>query len=522
MRVASRQLSLFDELIVDNFAGGGGASVGIEQALGRPVDVAINHDPEAIAMHQANHPFTKHYCENIWQVDPREVAGGRPVGLAWFSPDCKDFSRAKGGKPRNKNIRGLAWVAVRWAWLVRPRVIFLENVPEFVDWAPLSEHDDSRRCPERIGWTFNTFVSALRWLGYEVDWRSLKACDYGAPTIRQRFFMIARCDGQPITWPEPTHGAPGSPEVRSGKRKAWRTAAECIDWSLPCPSIFERQRPLAEATLRRIARGIQKYVLQAKEPFIVTCNHQDDYFRGQGVDEPFKTITAARDAHGLVIPTLVQGGYGERPGQDPRVPGLDKPLGTVVAQGLKHALVVANLVKHYGGNNQAAGSNLREPMHTITAQDHHSLAAVSLVRQFGTSSGAAVDEPMRTVMADGAGGKTALVYSFLMKYFGNGTEHSLREPMGTLTSKDRMALVTIDSVDYVIADIGMRMLQPHELYKAQGFPADYIIAPEVNGKPLSKTAQVRMCGNSVCPPVAAALVAANMRSSAEVGKQRLA
>lgn len=539
-----RQLRIFDELIIDSFAGGGGASTGIEQAIGRPVDIAINHDPEAIAMHQANHPHTRHYCESVWDVDPLEATQGKPVGLAWFSPDCKHFSKAKGGKPRDKNIRGLAWVALDWAKKVKPRIIFLENVEEFQTWGPLLE--DGRPCPIRKGETFAAFVESLKKLGYVVEWRMLRACDFGAPTIRRRLFLVARCDGQSIVWPEPTHGKPDSEGVNAGRLKPWRTAAECIDWSLTIPSIFDRKKPLAEATLRRIARGIQKYVIDAKEPFIVTCNHAGDGFRGSGLNEPLKTLTAARDAHGLVAPTLIQTGYGQHSKQKPRVPGLDKPLGTCMAEGIKHGLVAASLAKHYDGNYQAAGLSVDEPLHTITTQDHHALLAAHLIRMFGTSTGGSLNEPSKTVMSaggggksglvavnlcrhygesngtdvgepaptimSGGGGKTSAVYSFLSRFNGNpdkGEGVSLDHPTGTVTSKDRFALVTVNQVEYVIADIGMRMLEPHELYRAQGFPESYEIAPIFNGKRLSKTAQVRMVGNSVCPPVAAALVKAN-------------
>jgi DNA (cytosine-5)-methyltransferase 1 len=421
-----------------------------------------------------------------------------------------------------------------------------------------------------------------------VEHRELIAYEYGTPTTRKRFFMIARCDGQPIVWPTPTHGKPSNPRVKSGELKPWRTAAECIDWSIPCPSIFERERPLAEATLRRIAKGIQKYVIDAKNPFIVTCNHSGDGFRGQGLSEPFKTVTSSRDAHGLVVPTLVQTGYGERPGQEPRVPGLDKPLGTAMAQGIKHGLVaatlmhyrdapgeqirnvdleaplgtvtaggvqhalaVATLLKHYGGNNKAAGSDLNEPMHTVTTQDHHSLLTANLVRHFGTSNGADVDAPVGTITTEGAG-KTAVVVShltrfrgdnvsdvtepiptivasgvnigevraFLAKYYGDDENHqSVDEPLHTIPTRDRFALVTIQNVDYVIVDIGMRMLKPHELFKAQGFPDDYIITPEFKGKPLTKTAQVKMCGNSVPPPMAEAIVRANVQLAEKTARR---
>jgi len=441
----TRQLGLFQELIVDNFAGGGGASTGIGLA-GYTVDIAIDYNQEALVMHEANHPLTRHYCESVWDVVPSVITEGKPVALAWFSPDCKHFSKAKGGAPRSKEVRDLAWVAVRWAATVKPRIILLENVEEFVTWGPLKE---GMLCLKNKGKTFKAFCTALERLGYKVEYKILKACDYGAPTIRKRLFLIARSDGLPIVWPEATHGAPTSIGVKNGQLKPWRTAAEIIDWSLPCPSIYQRKKPLADNTLRRIAKGIQKYVIDAKKPFIVTCNHQGEYFRGQGLDEPFKTLTASRDAHGLVVPTLIQTGYGERVGQEPRV--LDKPLGTVMA-----------------------------------------------------------------------GGGTGLVRAFLLKYFTTGSGQSLDEPAHTITTKDRLALVTIANVDYIIADIGMRMLEPHELFAAQGFPKNYIIAPELKGKKLSKTAQVRMVGNSVSPCVAAALVEANLTVPSKAKKKRTA
>lgn len=545
-------LDINHELIIDNFAGGGGASCGIEQALGRHVDVAINHDPEAVAMHEANHPQTKHYCESVWDVNPLEVTQGRPVGLAWFSPDCKHFSKAKGGKPVEKKIRGLAWIVLRWAALVRPRVIILENVEEFKTWGPLT--DDGRPCPNRKGQTFRSFVRQLQEKGYAVETRELRACDYGAPTIRKRLFMIARCDGQPIVWPTPTHAAPDSEAVKQKALKPWRTAAECIDWSLPCPSIFERTKPLAENTLKRIARGLKRYVLESGDPFIVKCNHTSsrtvyDCFRGSAIDEPLKTITASHgmglvapyvtkfragatgsslkdplhtvtaggeqarpgtgNAMGLVVPTLIQTGYVERPGQAPRVPGLDKPLGTVVAGGAKHALVSSFLAKHFGGNYTGPGADLYEPTHTVTATDHHALVASNLIKLRGTSFAAATNEPLHTVSAGGL--HHAEVRAFLIKYYSEGgQDQDCREPMHTVPTKDRLGLVTIAGQEYQIADIGMRMLEPHELYAAQGFPSDYIIAPTVAGKRLPKHAQVRMCGNSVCPPLAKAIVAANV------------
>ncbi|KHF33441.1 Modification methylase BspRI [Paenibacillus sp. P1XP2] len=381
------------EIIVDNFAGGGGASTGIEMAIGRSVDIAINHDPAAIAMHRANHPETEHYCESVWDVDPREVTGGRPVGLVWLSPDCKHFSKAKGGKPVEKGIRALAWVAVRWAATVRPRVIMLENVEEFTTWGPLTP--DGYPDKKQKGRTFRTFVNALRRQGYRVEWRELRACDYGAPTIRKRLFLVARCDGRPIVWPEPTHGAPDSPEVLAGKRKPWRTAAEIIDWSIPCPSIFERSRPLAENTMRRIARGIQRFVTDNPRPFIVRVNHSgSNHHYTDSIDEPFKTVTS-KNGWGLVTPTMIEIGYGEGPNQVPRVPGLNKPLGTVVAGGRKHALVSAFLARHFGNS---VGSSIDDPVGTVTAGGggHSALVTSHLVKLRGTcQDGQPVTDPMR-------------------------------------------------------------------------------------------------------------------------------
>lgn len=419
----------FNGLVIDNFAGGGGASTGIEMALGRPVDIAVNHDPEAIAMHEINHPHTRHYCESVWEVDPRVITNGQPVDLCWFSPDCKHFSKAKGGTPVKKEIRGLAWVAIRYAATVRPRVIMLENVEEFVTWGPLA---GDRPCPKNKGRTFNSFVNALRRHGYQVEWRELRANEYGAATIRKRLFLIARCDAQPIIWPTPT------PTKQ-------RTAADIIDWSLPCPSIFGRKKPLVEATLRRIARGIQRFVIDASKPFVVN-----------GKVAPFIT-EHANASHQRNMPA-------------------DSPLRTICAQvkGGHFALVTAFLAKHFGGNYNGPGATLEAPLPTITTVDH-----------------------------------TALVYAFLVKYYGTALAMPVTEPLHTITTKDRMALVMIKGEAYQIVDIGMRMLEPHELYAAQGFPADYIHTHTATSK-LSKKAQVRMVGNSVCPPVAAALVRANL------------
>jgi DNA (cytosine-5)-methyltransferase 1 len=522
------------ELIIDNFAGGGGASTGIALAIGRSVDIAINHDPAAIAMHRTNHPDTKHYCESVWDIDPVEVTAGRPVALCWFSPDCKHFSKAKGGKPRDKNIRGLAWVAVRWAHRVHPRVIILENVEEFKTWGPLLI--DGQPDPSRKGEIFERFVDALRRQGYTVDWRELRACDYGAPTIRKRFFLVARCDGQPIVWPEPTHGDPKSLAVQSGRLLPWRTAAEIIDWSIPCPSIFERSRPLAENTMRRIARGLQRFVLENPEPFIVQVNHVGDGFRGQGLNDPLQTVTA-KHGYGIVNPHLIkfqQNSVGQQ---------LDKPIHTVMAgaarSGLitlyltqyhsyddaargqemsrplltldtsnRYALCAAFLAKHFGGNHTGPDASLDEPVPTVTATDHNALVISYLTKLYGTSTGQQCDEPLHTVT--GGGQHLGEVRAFLLKYYGTGEGQAVSEPLGTVTTRDRFGLVTIHGENWQIVDIGMRMLESRELFNAQGFPGDYIIDHDDTGRALPKNEQVAKCGNAVCPPLAEALVRANL------------
>lgn len=630
------------EIIVDNFAGGGGASTGIELAIGRSVDIAINHDENAIAMHKTNHPDTLHYCESVYDVDPLAATSGKPVGLAWFSPDCRHFSKAKGAKPVEKAIRGLAWIVLRWALAKRPRVMMLENVEEFKTWGPLLA-GEMRPDPARTGETFDAFVGMLstgipadhpalveccefldisldsedaarlvNGLGYVVEYRELRACDYGAPTIRKRFFMVMRCDGKLIAWPEPTHGDPKSPAVQTGKLLPWRTAAECIDWNIPAPSIFDRKKTLAENTLKRIARGIQRFVIESASPFIVKCNHTRsknayDAFRGQSLNEPLQTITKKhgyalavphltkfrtgatgqpvtepvptvtagtskrpggnghalgiveaaltpflagnggseyqakprpldKPAHTilkqsraclvapviarqfgasvghradepsatitaggggksqLVTPTLIQMGYGERPGQAPRVLRLNSPLGTVTAGGNKFAMVSAFLAKHYGGNYTGPGVGLDEPAHSVTTVDHHAVVASHLVKLRGTCrDGQCIDKPMPTVTAGGL--HIGEVKTFLEEYCG---------------ASDSEWLVHIDGVPYQIVDIGMRMLQPHELYKAQGFPEGHIIDRDYRGKQYAKDKQVARCGNAVPPPFARALVEANL------------
>ncbi|KAE9484873.1 DNA cytosine methyltransferase [Klebsiella aerogenes] len=667
------------EIIVDNFAGGGGASTGIELAIGRSVDIAINHDPNAVAMHTTNHPDTLHYCESVYSVRPKVATAGRRVGLAWFSPDCRHFSKAKGAKPVEKAIRGLAWIVIRWALDVGPRVMMLENVEEFKTWGPLIEippkpnlpHEmigsfigpvypgHSRPDPARVGETFRAFVGMLTngipvnhpalaecceflelspdseqakrliaGLGYDVDYRELRACDYGAPTIRKRFFMVMRRDGQPIVWPAATHGDPKSPAVISGKLAPWRTAAECIDWSIPAPSIFDRKKSLAENTLKRIARGIQRFVIESASPFIVKCNHTTtkgkyDCFRGQALSEPLQTITKThgyaiavphltkfrsgatgrpvtepvptvtagtsrrpggnghtlgiveaaitpfmagsggseyqakprpldKPAHTilkesracvvapviarqfgasighradvpnatitaggggksqLVTPTLIQMGYGERPGQEPRVLQLGNPLGTVTAGGNKFATVSAFLAKHYGGNYTGAGVSLDEPAHSVTTVDHHAVVASHLVKLRGTCrDGQRTDAPMPSLTAGGqhvGEVETTLAFEHYDEQRAQQVLAFLKEYCGA----DSTGLVEIAGVTYRIVDIGMRMLQPHELYRAQGFPDWYIIDQDYRGVKYAKDKQVARCGNAVPPPFAEALVRANL------------
>ena len=648
-----------DEIVVDFFCGGGGAGTGLEMGLGRAVTVAKNHSPAAISMHTANHSHAKHFTTDVFEGDPDTECDGRAVGWFHMSPDCTHHSQAAGGQPRKREIRNLSWIGLKWAGMKQPRVISLENVKQILQWGPLM----AKRCkstgrviklgggiagpgevvpvgeqflvpdPKRRGQTWAVFVAELQRLGYAVEWRVIKACDFGAPTSRERLFMIARCDGQPIVWPEPTHAK----NPAKGQQK-WRTAAECIDWSIPSKSIFGRKKDLAPATLRRVAKGMRKFVLDSANPFIVPIAN----WSGESVqsgDEPLRTVTswprggsfamaspiiapathqgsdrvndpgaplptitcANRGELTLISPTLVQTGYGERAGQAPRVPGLDQPLGTVVAGGVKHAIAAAHLVKfrfadegkaldeplptitsggnykrpagaahalgistvfmaqmNGGFNTTAAKSvddpmttvtntgsqqqlvtanlvhlrgncdarDLNDPLHTISAGGtHHGLMTAFLERQFGASVGQALDEPAPTITA-GGGGKSSLVElqlspeveagalrvaAFLISYYGTENVSDANEPAPTITTRDRLALVTvtIKGTPYVIVDICLRMLQPAELYKAQGFPADYIISHGADGKPFTKTQQVHMCGNSVSPPPMAALAQAN-------------
>lgn len=576
------------ELIVDNFAGGGGASTGIELATGYSVDIAINHDPEAIKMHKANHPNTKHYCEDVWQVDPVKACNGHPVGLAWFSPDCKHFSKAKGGKPKDKFIRGLAWVACRWAGLVRPRVIMLENVEEFKTWGPLNRGHHPIKSKQ--GKTFEKFVQQLTELGYEVQFRELVAADYGAPTMRKRFFLIARCDGKPIVWPEPTHGPADSEEVKAGLLKPYVGAYTQLDFSLPCPSIFDTSeeikekygiravRPLAPKTMERIARGLKKFVLDNAEPFIVQVNHsgaKSDYCKsaneplntvtgkhGFGIVEPYMvqigqtgftadrskdvreplTTIVSKNEHCLIEPKLApymgtnttnhSGGnckdpihtittgnqqclisptliqyHSETAQGEVRGQTIEDPIMTVDSSN-RYGLVTSFIQKYYGGNYQGNGSNIKEPLHTITTLERNAMCAVNLIQMNNHCDGRDIREPIPTITAgDGHFGE---VRAFLVKYYGQGTGQDIKEPLDTVTARDRFGLVTIEGVDYQIVDIGLRMLEPRELYGCQGFPDDYIIDHDYTGKTYPRSEQVRRCGNAVCPPIPAALVHANL------------
>lgn len=574
------------ELIVDNFAGGGGASTGIEMATGYSVDIAINHDPEAIKMHKANHPNTKHYCENVWAVDPVKACKGHPVALAWFSPDCKHFSKAKGGKPKDKNIRGLAWVACRWAGLVRPRVIMLENVEEFKTWGPLNRGHHPIK--EKQGKTFERFVQQLRNLGYEVEFRELIAADYGAPTMRKRFFMVARCDGKPIVWPEPTHGPADSEAVKVGLLKPYVGAYTQIDFSRPCPSIFDTSeeikekygiravRPLAQKTMDRIARGFKKFILDNPEPFIIQCNHGGER-RPNDIREPMPTITG-KHGYGIVEPYMVQIGQTgftkdrskdvreplttivsknehcliepmlapymgtnttNHPGGNCRDPIhtittgnqqclispmliqyhsetakdevrgqlIEEPIMTVDSSN-RYGLVTSFLHKYYDGGYKGAGESMEKPLPTVTAWDHNSVVTANLIQMNNHCDGRDMRDPIPTITAgDGHFGE---VRAFLVKYYGQGTGQDLKEPLDTIPTHDRFGLVTIKGVDYQIVDIGLRMLEPRELYGCQGFPDDYIIDHDYTGKTYPRSEQVRRCGNAVCPPIPAALVRANL------------
>ena len=506
------------ELIVDNFAGGGGASTGIELATGKSVDIAINHDPEAIRMHKANHPHTKHYCEDVWQVDPVKACKGHPVGLAWFSPDCKHFSKAKGGKPKDKFIRGLAWVACRWAGLVRPRVIMLENVEEFKTWGPLNR--GRHPIKSKQGKTFEKFVQQLQDLGYEVQFRELVAADYGAPTMRKRFFMIARCDGNPILWPEPTHAPRDSEEVKAGLLKPYVGAYTQIDFNRPCPSIFDTSqeikekygiravRPLAPKTMERIARGLKKFVLDNPEPFIVPIGYGER--KGQkprihSIENPLPTIVGS-GKHYLCAPALIQY-HSETAKGEVRGQTIEDPIMTVDGSN-RYGLVTSFLHKYYDGGYKGAGDSVENPLPTVTAWDHNSVVTTNLIQMNNHCDGRDIADPLPTITAgDGHFGE---VRAFLIKYYGDATGQDIKNPLDTVTSRDRFGLVTIEGVEYQIVDIGLRMLEPRELYGCQGFPDDYIIDHDFEGHTYPRSEQVRRCGNSVCPPLPAAMVRSNL------------
>ena len=619
------QETMTGEVIVDNFAGGGGASTGIEIATGRLVAIAINHDPAAILMHKTNHPYTEHLQASVWDVDPKTVCRGRPVGLAWFSPDCKHFSKAKGAALVDRKIRGLAWITLRWAATVRPRVIILENVEEFQTWGPVRKGKPVKKL---AGTTFRKFIRQLETLGYTVEFRELVAADFGAPTSRKRFYLVARCDGKPIVWPKPTHsktGADGLPK--------WRSAAEIIDWSLPCPSVFATKaeimdryglkavRPLASNTMRRVIRGVDKFTIRSGKPFIVPTGYgerkgqaprvhdmdapvptivgtgKENLCRpllapvtvtntsnsvGGTVGAPVHTVTTAgnqmlvtpflaecnhsggghiapvTDAHktitakhtgGIVAPALIQ--YHTEQTEHVRASGLGTPINTVDASnryGLtcanlveyytggrpldvqdplhtvtshdREAVVAAHIAKYYGG---VVGEKVGEPLPTVTAIDHNAVCAAHVVKFKGDNVGTPPSEPLQTVTASAgkeracSGGTFAVCKAYLAKIrSGDDLGHwpeirdLLNEFCGYTLAEDEVLLLEIGGALYYIADIGLRMLSPRELYNAMGFPPDYIIDRDYEGHEYKKSAQVARCGNAVCPPVASALVRANL------------
>lgn len=492
------------ELIIDNFAGGGGASTGIELAIGRSVDIAINHDSDAIAMHKANHPTSKHYCESVWEVNPIEATEGKPVALAWFSPDCKHFSKAKGGKPVEKKIRGLAWIVLKWAGKVKPRVIILENVEEFQTWGPIKK---GRPIKSKKGETFQKWKEQLESLGYVVEHRELKACDYGAPTSRKRFFLIARCDGKPIVWPESTHGHKDSLEVICGLKKPYKTAAEIIDWSIPCPSIFERSKPLAENTLKRIAKGLEKFVFNDAEPFILSIGQTGfSNDRTRSIHDPINTIVSKAEAC-LVTPTLIQY-HTETSKNSVRGQKVDEPIMTLDSSP-RYGLISAFISKSYAGESRSVASSLNDRVHTITARPCFSLVEVALEKSKDNSR--EVQEFLDKYYGKAAfGDRKNKDDAFLIKYYGQGVGQDIETPLDTIVSKDRFGLVTIKDEEYKILDIGLRMLTPRELFNAQGFPEEYIIDHDYTGKTYAKTKQVARCGNAVPPPFSKALVEANL------------
>lgn len=544
------QISILDEIIVDNFAGGGGASTGIELAVGRPVAIAINHDPDAILLHRTNHPYTEHLQASVWDVDPVAVCRGRPVGLAWFSPDCKHFSKAKGAALVDRNIRGLAWIVLRWAALVRPRVIMLENVEEFQTWGPVRK---GKPVKSKAGQTFRKWKKQLSDLGYAIDHRELVAADYGAPTTRKRFALVARCDGKPIVWPEPTHGPRDSEAVKAGKCLPWRSAAEIIDWTIPGYSIFESKqdilerygvkvvRPLAENTMRRVIRGVDKFTIRSGEPFIIQQKFDN---QAQDISRPLTTVTSV-GAHELCkaimepftfsntggsvgadagdpVHTVRTGGGGQilsaanliqyhtEQTENVRAAGLGSPINTVDASN-RYGLTCANLVEYYGNG---VPLDLSEPMHTVTAHDREALCAAHIAEFKGQDIGQSVASPLRTITA--SAGEFAQCCAILANADGRDLGHwpEIRELLnrhcGYRLAEDEVILLMIRGIAYYIADITLRMLTPRELYNAMGFPTDYIIDRDYMGNAYGKTKQVARCGNAVCPPLAEAMVRANL------------
>ena len=560
-RSGESQLNFLDEIIVDNFAGGGGASTGMELATGRPVAIAINHDPDAILMHRTNHPYTEHMQASVWDVDPREVCRGRPVGLAWFSPDCKHFSKAKGAALVDRNIRGLAWIVLRWAGTVRPRVIILENVEEFVTWGPVRK---GKPVKKKAGQTFQKWKRQLLELGYQVEHREIVAADLGAPTTRKRFVLVARCDGRPIVWPERTHGPRDSEEVRDGRLLPWKSAAEIIDWSVPCYSVFASKRelkekygvnavrPLADNTMRRVIRGVDKFTIRSGHPFIVERNHesgtaanimsigqtgggdrvrdardpaptgvtkqeacvvaaniiqyhteQTENVRANGLRMPLPTVDAS-NRYGLTTAQLVEY-FGNGQPIDVR-----KPMHTITSHD-REAIVCAHICKYYGG---VIGAEAQEPLPTVTAVDHNAVAAAHIVEFKGRDIGQDADRPLRTITA--SAGEFADCRAELMEAGSQDLIHwpeirdLLNRHCGYEMADDEILLLEIGGGLYFIADILLRMLTPRELYNAMGFPPDYIIDRDYLGNEYGKTKQVARCGNAVCPPMATALVRANL------------
>lgn len=578
------QTSFLDEIIVDNFAGGGGASTGIELATGRPVTIAINHDPAAILMHKTNHPYTEHLQASVWDVDPVEVCAGRPVGLAWFSPDCKHFSKAKGAALVDRNIRGLAWIVLRWAGKVRPRVIILENVEEFQTWGPVRK---GKPVKKKAGQAFQKWLKQLRDLGYAVEFRELVAADFGAPTSRKRFVLIARCDGRPIVWPERTHAPADSPEVKSGKCKPWRSAAEIIDWSLPCPSVFATKaeiqerygikavRPLADNTMRRVIRGVDKFTIKSGKPYIIDCNHSGDGHI-YDADNPYKTITAKHTggvcepvlspcilqnkfdnaphdiarplttitsvgAHELCGAQLIQ--YHTEQTESVRANNVESPLPTVDASN-RYGLTTAHLVEYFSTGRPI---DVREPMHTVTSHDREALTSVHISKYFSGVDGADVNSPLPTVTAID---HNSVCSAHIAEFKGQDIGQDIGKPLRTITAsagefaevrtkvvqyapgvdlgywpqirallnqhcgyslaENEVLLLNLGGVWYFISNIGLRMLTARELYAAMGFPPDYIIDRDYMGNDYPKTQQVARCGNAVCPPMATAVVMANL------------